>query len=50
MEVNLGGMKEDYQKIFLLDSGSTSLISEIQIAGVSFCNIATLFNVLLEFF
>jgi hypothetical protein len=45
----LGGMKEDYQKSFLLDSGSTGVISEIQVAEVSFCNVSSLFNILLDF-
>jgi hypothetical protein len=43
-------MKEEYQKSFLLDSGSTGVTSEIQIAEVSFWNVSSLFNILLDFF
>ena len=43
-------MKKDYQKSFLLDFGSTGVISEIKIAEVAFCNVASLFNILLDFF
>jgi hypothetical protein len=42
-------MKEDYQESFRLDSGSTGEISEIEIAEVTFCNVASLFNILLDF-
>jgi hypothetical protein len=42
-------MKEDYRESFLLDSGSTGVTSQIERAEVSFCNVASLFNIPLDF-